>query len=101
MLTYGALEQVGERFAAFLNYVLDQKPALCLHVEPMSELYDKADLFDYLGQRYHRRRGYLSGFLDTLKALGAQGKITISKVYRHRFGGTYIETYSYAVWHPN
>ncbi len=100
VLTYGALEQVGERFTAFLDYLLEQKPALCLHVEPMNEFYDTADLIDYLGLRYHQRRGYLNGFLDMLRKLEAEGKIAIDKVHRHSFGGTYVETYSYVAWHP-
>ena len=66
----------------------------------MDELYNTADLIDFLGLRYHQRRGYLSGFLDTLKALEARGKVKIDKVHRHRFGGTYVETYSYVVWRP-
>ena len=67
----------------------------------MNEFYDTADLVDYLGLRYHQRRSYLNGFLDMLRKLEAEGKITIDKVHRHSFGGTYVETYSYVAWHPN
>ena len=101
VLTFGALEQVGGRFGPFLDYLLSNKPAIVVHVEPMDELYEQDNLIDYLAWRYHKQRGYLDGFLTKLKTLEKEGKVTIVASHRHEFGVKYVETYSYVVWHPN
>ena len=100
VLTFGALEQVGKRWGPFLEYLLSQQPRVCLHVEPILELYDERKLFDYLAARYHRKRGYLDGFLTELRRLDAAGTIRIEREWRHRFGTRFNETYSYVVWSP-
>jgi hypothetical protein len=80
---------------------LARKPGLCVHAEPISELYDAGNFVDYLSHRYHRQRGYLDGFLTMLYRLRDEGRITIDKVHRHQLGTKFCETYSYVVWHPN
>jgi hypothetical protein len=49
---------------------------------------------------YHRKRGYLSGFLPRLKSLEAEGRITILEAKRMFFGSLYHEGYSFVVWRP-
>jgi len=101
VMTYGALEQIGNRYEPFLNYLVDHKPVLCLHIEPLAELYDDTNLLDYFALRYHHQRKYLDGFLTTLRSLEASGKITIDAIHRHQFGTKFAETYSYVAWRPN
>ena len=62
VITMSALEQLGNRFEPFLSYLLDSRPELVLHHEPIEEFYDGNKLLDYLAIAYHRRRGYLSGY---------------------------------------
>ena len=100
VVTFGALEQTGNRFGAFLDFLLKCKPTLCLHVEPLAELYDEKNLIDHLSLRYHQQRGYLDGFLTRLYQLQSEGKITIERVHRHYLGTKFAETYSYVVWRP-
>ena len=41
VLTYGALEQVGDRHKKFIDYLIKNKPQICVHVECMENMYDK------------------------------------------------------------
>jgi len=100
VLTMCALEQVGERHDAFLNYLLDTKPSVCVHMEPIVELYDEENLLDYVALRYHRKRRYLDGFLTALRALESQRRIEILDVRRFFFGSFYHEGYSHVAWRP-
>jgi hypothetical protein len=100
VLTMCALEQVGTRYDAFLSYLLDARPGVCVHMEPLLELYDEDHLVDYLAARYHRKRGYLQGFLPALRALESSGRIELLDVRRFYFGSFYHEGYSYVAWRP-
>jgi len=100
VLTFTALEQVGERHQALLDYLLAQRPAICVHVEPLAELYDESNLLDYLALRYHRGRAYLTEFLTALRELEAAGRIEILLTRRTGFGGFYNESYSVVAWRP-
>lgn len=100
ILTFGALEQLASQYESFIQYLLEQKPGMVIHVEPTIELYDKNNLFDYLAMEFHRKRGYSEKLLPCLKDLEAQGKIDILKVKRLYFGSLFMEGYSYIVWKP-
>jgi len=100
VLTMAALEQVGPRHGAFLDYLLAGSPGVCVNMEPLAELYDDARLVDHLALRYHRKRGYLDGFLTALRDLEAKRRIEILDVRRFFFGSLYHEAYSYVAWRP-
>ncbi len=100
VLTMCALEQVGPRHEKFVQYLLEQKPALCVNMEPLAELYDESDLVDYLALRFHRKRGYLDGLLTLLRQHETQQKISILEARRFNFGSVYHEGYSYVAWRP-
>jgi hypothetical protein len=100
VMTMCALEQVGPRHGPFLEFLLEKRPQICIHMEPIEELYDEGNLADYLALRYHRKRRYLSGFLPRLKDLEAEGRIKILEVRRMFFGSLYHEGYSFVVWKP-
>ena len=99
-VTFGALEQLGDGFEAFLQYLLRQKPAVCINVEPLVDLYDKDNLVDYIAVKHHKVRNLLQGYLPRLKQLDEQGRIRIERVQRVSFGGMFIEGWSYVVWRP-
>jgi SAM-dependent methyltransferase len=100
VLTMCALEQVGPRHQPFVDFLLEKKPDICVNMEPLVDLYDENNLADYLAARYHRKRGYLDGFLPHLKSLEFQKKIEIIAVRRFFFGSMYHEGYSYVAWRP-
>ena len=100
VITMYALEQVGSRHEAFVDYLLAKKPKICVNMEPLVDLYDETKLVDYLAARYHRKRGYLDGFLPHLQDLATKGRIEILEIKRFYFGSLYHEGYSYVAWRP-
>lgn len=100
VFTVASLEQVGTRWGTFVDYLLRNRPALCVHVEPVAELLDPGNLLDYLSVEYFKKRNYLQGFLDGLRQLEKQGKAVIHRAQRSRIGSLFIEGYSIVVWSP-
>lgn len=100
VLTIGALEQTGQRYEAFLQYLLKAAPRLCVHIEPIVEWYDKEHAIDASAIGFHQRRRYWEGFPDRLKELERAGRIEILKLKRSYFGSLYIEGYSQVIWRP-
>lgn len=100
VLTFGALEQCGNQFVDFIEYVREQRPKICVHVEGLDELYDQTQLFDYLAFQYNKKKNYLTGLLSYLQKLEMTNKIKILKSHRHHFGSRHNDTLSYVVWEP-
>lgn len=100
IFTLHAMEQLGERFGTFLDYLLRKRPALCLHIEPIVEQYEEDNLLDFLAIRYHHRRGYLRGFLPRLQQLATEGRVELLSQRRLQFGSFFHEAYSVIVWRP-
>jgi hypothetical protein len=98
--TVASLEQVGSNHAKFIDYLLDNRPSLCIHIEPISELLDEDNLLDHLSIAYFKKRNYLSEFLTRLFELEAAGKIRIIKKQRTYLGSLFIEGHSVIVWAP-
>jgi hypothetical protein len=98
VLTICALEQTGERFAPFLDYLLANHPRRVVHVEPTVELYTPGLPHDDLAIRYHMQRKYLTGLFPTLQRLSNEGKIHIRLVRRLRFGSRFHECFTIIVW---
>jgi hypothetical protein len=98
--TIAALEQVGDRYEAFIQFLLNKRPTICVHLEPIDELLDPGILVDRLSQLYFRKRNYLRGFLTRLRELDAQGLITIHRQQRTYTGSFFIEGHSLIVWSP-
>lgn len=100
VFTIHALEQLGANFRPFLNYLIEQRPKICFHIEPIVELYDETNLLDFLAAAYHRKRGYLEGFLPCLHDLAAVRKIELLEVRKSTFGNIHHMAYSVIVWRP-
>lgn len=98
ILTVHALEQLGKNWEPLMDKLLKARPCLCVHLEPILELYDGNLLFDDLAIRYHKRRNYLDGWLARLRELAKQGKIEILEERRLHFGNQYHEASTVIVW---
>ena len=98
LFTFGAIEQLASKHGEFVDFLLQKKPNICLHVEPTIELYEEDNLVDYLAIQFHKKRGYTQGFLTDLLELEKEKKIKIDKVHRLRFGSFFLEGYSLIVW---
>ncbi|MDP2662121.1 MAG: class I SAM-dependent methyltransferase [Dehalococcoidia bacterium] len=100
VLTVGALEQTGERWGPFLEYLLEQRPRRVVHVEPMVEWYKPEKPVDAVAIKFHLNRGYMRGYWLALKQLEHKGKVRIMKAHRTGFGSLYHEGYSQLIWEP-
>lgn len=101
ILTFGAIEQLASDFHSFIVYLLNQKPTVCVHIEPTIELYDEDSLIDCLSIKFHRQRGYTEGLLPHLQLLEKIGKIEILQTNRTYFGNSRMEGYSIIAWRPS
>ncbi len=100
VFTLSALEQLGEEFRPFIEFLLECRPAIVVHIEDIDDFYDEDALFDYLAAAYHQKRKYLSGFLPYLRELDVADRIEIVKVHRTGFGIERHDPFSYVAWRP-
>ena len=98
VITCGAIEQLASNTVSILEYLLSQPIDLCIHLEPIYELYEETNLVDYLAMKFHIKRGYTTGYLPKLRELEKQGIIDILKVKRIPFGCLYMEGYTCIIW---
>ena len=98
--TVAALEQIGPNFENFINFIIEKKPEICIHLEPIDELLDENKLIDNLSIKYFRKRNYLKNFLPHLENLEKNGKIEIIKKQRIFSGSYFIEGHSLIIWKP-
>jgi hypothetical protein len=101
VFTFGALEQLASKVDKILEYWIEMKPNICIHTEPVMELYEDNNLSDYLAKKFQNKRGYTHGLLGKLKNLESDGKIEILKVKRLYFGSLFMEGYNQLIWKPN
>ena len=94
-----SLEQLGKNHSELLCFLLRQKPALVLHYEPILELYDEKNLYDFLAIMYSKKRDYLSGYLTALRKIAQTGEIEIITEHRPYIGGIFHEA-SLITWRP-
>ena len=80
--------------------MLEKKPGICVHLEPIDELLDDNNLIDDLSIKYFRKRNYLKNYLPYLENLEKNGKINIIKKQRIYSGSYFIEGHSLIVWKP-
>ena len=98
--TFGAIEQINSKFDKFIQFVMQKKPSLVIHTEPVIELYDKSNLNDFLAFSFQSKRGYTSNYLPYLEQLNEKGKIDLIKVKRLEFGSTMMEGFNLIIWSP-
>lgn len=99
VLTVHALEQLGENWEMFLLFLLAQKPDICIHIEPIVELYDTSKR-DAERKAYHLKRGYLVGFLPEIQKMVRHHMAELLEVRKSAFGGADHDAYSVIVWRP-
>ena len=100
VLTIGALEQMGESFKDFTDFIIKNKPEIVVNIEPLYELYDGNNMVDSVAMKYHKQRNYLMGYLPYLNDLASDGKIEIIKIRRMYFGSLFHDGWSILIWRP-
>lgn len=101
VLTITSLEQVGDKYKKFIDYLLKNKPRICVHVEPEADLLDPNILLDYLSIKYFEKRNYSVGLLAYLKKLESEGKIKILLAEPTHQGSLFIDGKPVIVWKPS
>lgn len=96
--TLASLEQIGDRHENFINFLLENKPSICVHLEPIEEVLNDKDEMENLSIKYFKKRKYLNGFLKKLKHLENDKKIEILDVKKTKIGSYFIEGYTLIVW---
>lgn len=100
VMTCAALEQTGDRFGPFIEFLLREKPAVVVHIEPLVELMELNSVLDYLCLRYAMKRGYLRGLVPAVQLLEREGRARIHALQRTHVGSLFLEGYSVLVWSP-
>lgn len=100
VLTFHALEQIGDNAGPVLDGLIKRRPRRCMHMEPIVDFYDRSVPFDDIGARYHQSRRYLTGLYPLLKEREVAGDIKIIAERRIPLGNLYHEAYSYVIWSP-
>ena len=98
ILTCGALEQIGEKWQAFLEFLFSQKEKIqyVIHIEPFFEGYQNT-LFDYIAAQYHQKRNYLRGYFPKLREMETKGEIEILK-FEKTIGTLMHDGWTQVVW---
>jgi len=98
ILTMGGLEQLGNNFESFLNYICASEARICVHMEPLVEEYDDTTFLGYVAKKFHKKRNYVGNFVGYIEK---NKKNKILKVQKVHFGSRYQDSYCYVVWIPN
>jgi len=88
-MTVGSLEQLGEEWVEFFDFMKRVKPKKSIHIEPIAELYDPRNYSDVLAIRYHNKRRYLKNFFSE-----AYASKHIKWYQRSYFGNVFNEGYT-------
>ena len=96
-LTFGGIEQIGEKNKNFLNFVYKKNFDFYIHIETIYENYKSEVLFDYLAMEYEKKRNYLRGFYPSLLKLQKNKKIKILKV-KKIIGSHFNDGWTLFVW---
>jgi hypothetical protein len=100
IITMASLEQTGNNYKKFVDYILKNKPEVVVNIEPMAEILNPESLPDYLSIRYFKKRKYLNGYVDYLKELERKKKIKIIVAQRTNSGSMFVDGHSLIVWKP-
>jgi SAM-dependent methyltransferase len=98
VLTVASLEQSGQNFEAFLDYLISQGSRRIVHIEPFHEVLDSNHKLDVQSISYMKARNYISGYIASIKALEVKKRARILELARSFVGSKYIDGYTTMVW---
>ena len=100
LITIDSMEQIGDKFEPFLEFLLTKNPSLVMHYEPIVENYNIGVPLDVVAAQYHRKRGYLEGYLSRLRTMESRGILKIMESFRTGYGDPWNEGTSVIIWKP-
>ena len=95
VLTVASMEQLGQDYHAFVDFLISKSPSVIVHIEPIPELLDRNNLLDYLSIKYMEKRNYLKGYLDYITSHKDTELVYVDRSY---VGSLFIDGYSVIVW---
>ena len=99
VFTIGSLEQLGENYEKFIEFLLSKPFSKYVHVNSILEKYDcENSLIDYLIHKMEVDRNYCNGFFTKLIELEKNGVIKINTMHRVECGSFMGDGYSITVW---
>jgi hypothetical protein len=85
------------KFKKFLLYLKKYKPSVIVNLEPEDFFYKK-NSYDFSMLKFHKKKGYLTGYIKHLKYLEEKKLIKIICIQRLYFGSEDNEALNLIVW---
>ncbi len=96
--TSGSIEQLSGNVDNFFNFIIKNKPNICIHIEPMPQLFKSNNPEDMLSIIALNKKKYSTNFLEKIYELKKQKKIKIIKLLKSPFGSQLIDGMNLIVW---
>lgn len=101
VFTVASLEQIGDQHGPFIEYLMQNKPAIVVHIEPFKDLLDEQNPFDLISIEYMKQRNYIEGYCETIFELQENKEAQVHLFERTFIGSKYVDGYSILVWSPS
>jgi hypothetical protein len=101
VFTIASLEQIGDRHQLFIDYLMENKPAIVVHVEPFRDLLDNQNPVDLSSIEYMKQRNYIEGYCESIFELQRERKAHVHLHERTFIGSKYVDGYTILVWSPS
>ena len=99
VLTVHSMEQIGHNHNNFINYLLNNKVKMSVHIEPEDQFYSD-DQMDSRRKLFHNKRGYLTGFFKLLSDLEQKKILKIIHAQKLYLGSLMHDPYVIFIWKP-
>jgi SAM-dependent methyltransferase len=100
VVTVASLEQIGNRHGPFIDYLVRNKPAIVVHIEPFRDLLDEQNPVDLTSIEYMRQRNYIEGYCEVIFEMERHGNAKVHSFKRTFIGSKYVDGYTLLVWSP-
>lgn len=101
VFTVASLEQIGNRHRPFIDYLMENKPSIVVHIEPFRDLLDEKNPVDLTSIEYMKQRNYIEGYCEAIFELQREGKAQVHSFERTFIGSKYVDGYTILAWSPS
>ena len=81
--------------------MIKNKPSICIHIEPIPQLFKTKNIEDYLALMALEKKKYSINFLEKIYELKLKKQITIIKKLKSPFGSQLIDGMNLLIWKFN
>lgn len=101
VFTVASLEQIGNGYGPFIDYLLENQPSIVVHIEPFRDLLDEKNPVDLTSIEYMKQRNYIDGYCEAIFELRRNNKAKVHLFERTFIGSKYVDGYTILVWSPS